>query len=466
MIDLNNIKYIYFLGVGGIGMSALARYFNIKKKVVAGYDKTPTKLTEELIAEGINIHFEDGIQFLPEFIKANLQETKSTTLVIHTPAVPKSHSEYRYFQENGFKIIKRSEALGLIAEQLKTIAVAGTHGKTTTSSLVAHILKTANIDCSAFLGGITQNYHTNLLVSKSNTSSTPVVVEADEYDRSFLTLFPYIAAITSVDADHLDIYGDSKHMIESYELFAKQVNQSGALILKTNVRNKIKVTHPNIITYSINEQADYTIKNLEIKNGEYHYDMDTPKGAIKNVTIGLPGSHNVENALAATAIAQQLDVSDEKIRLALKTFKGVKRRFEYQIKSEKLIFIDDYAHHPEELKACISSVRELYPNKKITGIFQPHLFSRTRDFKEEFAKSLSLLDELILMEIYPARELPIEGVSSAMLLENISISNKKLCQKTELLSELKNRSLEVLLTLGAGDIDTFVEPIKQQLEKN
>ncbi len=466
-MELSNIKYVYFLGIGGIGMSALARYFKAMGKNVSGYDKTPTKLTDELIAEGIDIHFEDNIRFIPKAIKELPYDTENI-LIVYTPAVPKDHSEYVFFSLNGFNIKKRAEVLGMITSTSHTIAVAGTHGKTTTSSLIAHILKTAGLDPSAFLGGITQNYGTNLLLSsnlKTNnqqlTTNDLIVVEADEYDRSFLTLHPEIAVITSVDPDHLDIYGNEKYMQESYSLFASQVKSK--LILKKSIVSKINASK-KAITYSVSDPtAGYFAQEIEIKDGAYHYEVVTPTNVFYDITLGLPGLHNVENSIAAVAVACEMGISEDNIRKALSSFCGVKRRFDYQIKTDKLIFIDDYAHHPEELKACISSAKEMYPNKKITGIFQPHLFSRTRDFADEFARSLDLLDECILMEIYPARELPIEGVNSQMLLDKMRSTNKSICSKEELVEEVSKRKLDVLLTLGAGDIDTFVEPLKNKL---
>jgi UDP-N-acetylmuramate--alanine ligase len=469
-MDLSKIHSVYFLGIGGIGMSALARYFNAMGKKVAGYDKTPTRLTDELIAEGIEIHFEDHIRNIPAYIK-ELPYDVDNILIVFTPAVPKDHSEYVFFNLNGFNIKKRAEVLGMITQTGHTIAVAGTHGKTTTSSLVAHILKSAGLDPSAFLGGITQNYNTNLLLSErlkvQNDSSDKehmIVVEADEYDRSFLTLHPEIAVITSVDADHLDIYGDPRQVEESFSLFAKQVKSK--LILKKNIVSKINTDGRTPITYAVNDDsADYFAQNIRIENGFYIYEIITPFNIFEDITLGLPGLHNVENSVAAVAIACQLNISERVIRESLASFKGVRRRFDYHIKTETLIYIDDYAHHPEELKASISSAKEMYPGKKITGIFQPHLFSRTRDFADDFARSLDLLDECILMEIYPARELPIAGITSQMLLDKMKLSNKCICQKDTLLAELANRSLEVLMTMGAGDIDTFIEPIKKQLTK-
>lgn len=469
MLNLDHIKHIYFLGIGGIGMSALARYFKAQGKDVSGYDKTPTKLTSELIAEGIDIHFEDNIGLVKPEISNPLSETgKESVLIVLTPAVPKEHSEYVHFQQLGLNIKKRSEVLGAITKQTHTIAVAGTHGKTTTSSLTAHILKVSGMDISAFLGGITQNYNTNLLLGesirnyRSDIRDHRVVVEADEYDRSFLTLHPRVAVITSMDADHLDIYGSKEYVEESYSMFSRQV---GKLIIKKSIQPTLKYGDAKPLTYSLNDEADYSAKNIRIEDGQYVYDIKTPSGVIEKVTLGLPGMHNVENSIAAAAVAKQEGVSDDAIREALASFRGVKRRFDYQVKTKELVYIDDYAHHPEELRACITSVKQLYPGKKVTGIFQPHLFSRTRDFADGFAESLSLLDELILMEIYPARELPIPGVTSSMLLDKVTIKNKKLVQKADLIDEIKSRDLQVLITMGAGDIDTFVEPIKRELEK-
>lgn len=461
--DFKNIKHVYFLGIGGIGMSALARYFKVNGKNVAGYDKTPTSLTTELINEGIAVHFDDNINSAPGYILDAIKNEQGSLLVIHTPAVPKNHSEYVYLKECGIRIIKRSEALGLITEQLYTVAVAGTHGKTTVSSLITHILKTAGVDCTAFLGGITQNYNTNFLLSKSNSDNNPVVVEADEYDRSFLTLSPNIAVITSVDSDHLDIYGNREHVLESYTLFSKKIKSGGKLILKKPVKETLGIT--NCISYSLNEKADYYASDVKINNGTFTYSIVCKNQIITDLTLGLPGMHNIENSVAATAVAMEMNIPTKKIKEALASFRGVKRRFDYQIKTNKLIYIDDYAHHPEELKACISSVKQLYPTKKITGVFQPHLFTRTRDFADDFARSLELLDELLLMEIYPARELPIEGITSAMLLNKIKLQHKQVCQKNELVNKVVQTKPEVLLTLGAGDIDTFVEPIKIALEK-
>lgn len=434
-------------------MSALARYFVSQGKSVAGYDRTETELTKELIAEGMDIHFEDNSKLIPSFFFNTEQ-----TLVIYTPAIPSGHEELNYFRENGFKVKKRSEVLGLLTQNHFTIAVAGTHGKTTTSSIAAHILNNAEGGCTAFLGGIAVNYNSNLLLS---SGSNKMVVEADEYDRSFLTLNPDVAIVTSTDPDHLDIYGTKENMEKNYHEFVSKIKDGGTLIYKSEL--SFGDTEKKSFTYSLKGKSDFTIENLSVENSEYVFDVCSPVENIDKVKFGFPGLHNVENALAATAAAQVSGISIEVIKKALASYKGVRRRFEYIIKTEAMVFIDDYAHHPRELSTCISSVKALYPGKKITGIFQPHLFSRTKDFADGFAKSLEELDELILLEIYPARELPVEGVNSKMLLEKINLKNKVLLSKDEVLKEIGERKPEVLLTLGAGDIDKMVEPIKKKL---
>jgi len=470
MLQLEKIQNIYFIGIGGIGMSALARYFNAAGKFVCGYDRTSTTLTDELISEGIEVHFEENTTLIPESISNPAD--KNEVLIVYTPAVPETNKELAYFKENGFEVKKRAEILSSIAGQKYTIAIAGTHGKTTISSMVAHIFKYANKDCTAFLGGISQNYNTNFLFPKTEEGSV-FVTEADEYDRSFLALYPDIAVITSIDADHLDIYGDENKMREAYIQFAKQVKNTGKLIIKENLHlnNDVspsrvttrKAWHQySVITYSLSSPADYYAENITIENGQYIFDVISPVENIKGLKLGLPGRHNVENAIAAIAVAQTMELETNNIKEAINSFKGVKRRFEYQVKTDNMIFIDDYAHHPTEIKACISAVRELYPCKKITGIFQPHLYSRTRDFANEFARGLELLDELILLDIYPARELPIEGVNAKMLFDKIELVNKKMCKNNELIDEI-GKDVEVLLTLGAGDIDQLVEPIKDKL---
>lgn len=457
-----NYKMIYFLGVGGIGMSALARYFNHYKIKVAGYDKTETVLTKELVKEGIEIHYSEDVELVKKHL-AGLN--KEEVLVVYTPAVPKEHKEYVYLLENNYIIKKRAEVLGDITKEYKTIAIAGTHGKTTTSSLVAHIIKQAGYNCYAFLGGITKNYNTNLLLGDDKkTENTYLVVEADEYDRSFLTLHPDYAVITSVDADHLDIYGNEQYVQDSYTLFSKQVKEGGFLLVKKNVDNTLALTGKRH-TYAVSLNADYYAENIRVRNAEFFYDVKAGNTVFTDLLLGIPGAHNVENSVAAIAIALEIGIEKSVIADALRSFKGVKRRFDYRIKTDAVVYIDDYAHHPEELRATITATKSLYPNKKITGIFQPHLFSRTRDFADGFAESLDLLDETILLEIYPAREKPIENVNSQMLLDKMKSSQKEVCGKEELLDRLKNKKIEVLLTMGAGDIDTQIEPIENLLSK-
>jgi UDP-N-acetylmuramate--alanine ligase len=458
-MNILNYKLYYFLGIGGIGMSALARYFNHYQKKVIGYDKTATRLTAQLEEEGIKCHFEENVNLLQEILSGYKKEE---VLIIYTPAVPKEHAEYQFLLNNNYQILKRSQVLGEITKQFKTIAIAGTHGKTTTTTLVTHLLKSAGINCFAFMGGISKNYNTNLLLGDVNNKDTYVVVEADEYDRSFLTLHPQIALITSVDADHLDIYGDANHVKEGYSLFAKQVKEDGILIVKKNVDNELRLTNKRLI-YSLNLDTEYCAQSIVIENAQCSYNIQSPIESINYVTLGLSGMHNVENSIAAVAIAQQLGVKGSVIKEALRSFSGVKRRFDYRLKTEKVVYIDDYAHHPEELRATIGSVKRLYPDKKITGIFQPHLFSRTRDFADEFALSLDMLDECILLDIYPAREKPIEGVTSQMLIGKMKLQNKKVLGKNEALEFLKSNKPQVLLTMGAGDIDGLIEPIEKIL---
>jgi len=463
-------KLIYFLGIGGIGMSALARYFNHYGIRVTGYDKTPTVLTSELQDEGIEVHFDENAEYVT-YLLAEFK--KEEILIVYTPAVPKEHAEYVFLQKQGYAIKKRAEVLGEITREFKTIAVAGTHGKTTTSSLVAHILKVAGFNVYAFLGGITKNYNTNLLLGlpspvgspdsyreRERANETYVVVEADEYDRSFLTLHPYIGVITSVDADHLDIYGDVTFMHESYTLFANQVN--GHLIVKKSVDNTLSLSAKRY-TYAVNLGADFYAKNIEIHDADFYFDISS-FSSFDHALLGIPGVHNIENATAAVAVSQLLNIDNDTIKKALLSFSGVKRRFDYHIKTKEVVYIDDYAHHPEELKAAIGAAKALYPLKKVTGIFQPHLFTRTRDFADGFAESLDMLDECILLDIYPARELPIEGITSEMLLSKMKLKNKHLVKKNEVLDFLKKHDTQVLMTLGAGDIDTLVDPIEKLLK--
>jgi UDP-N-acetylmuramate--alanine ligase len=458
MTKANNINNFYFLGIGGIGMSALARYFKRLGKHVSGYDKTETQLTRELQAEGIDIHFEDNINAIPQTCLVD----KLNTLVVYTPAVPKELKELNYFIDNNYTVIKRSQLLGLITKESETIAVAGTHGKTTTSTIIAHIIKQSGKSCAAFLGGIAKNYNSNLLLSDEKGV---VVVEADEYDRSFLTLYPTFAVITSMDADHLDIYGSKEYMEESYRLFAQQVNSKGLIVVKKGLDLGANVSTA-IKTYSVTEEADYMAINIRVEDGRFLFDFVSSDLKIENIVFGMPGRHNVENAVAAIAIALNIGIDKDIIKEALNSFEGVKRRFEFHVRTSNKVYVDDYAHHPEELRACIDGVKELYKDKKITGVFQPHLFSRTKDFADGFAQSLDKLDECVLLDIYPARELPIEGVSSKMILEKMKLNTKQLLSKEDLLNYIAINKPEVLITLGAGDIDQLVEPIKKIYQLN
>jgi UDP-N-acetylmuramate--alanine ligase len=442
-------------------MSALARYFNHYGKIVYGYDKTESPLTKQLQEEGIQIHFEDNDELLKSLL-SRFEENE--ILFIYTPAIPVTNSELLYVQKHQLNLQKRAWVLGEITKQFKTIAIAGTHGKTTTTSLVTHILKTAEINCFAFLGGISQNYNTNLILGDANDSEAYVVVEADEYDRSFLTLHPFISVITSVDADHLDIYGSQNAMHQSYLQFASQTQKNGILIVKKTVDNDLNIKDKRLI-YSLNLDTDFSATAIHIVDGQFCYDINSVIESVSQVAIGLPGLHNVENSIAAVAVAQQLGITGDVINKALRSFKGVKRRFDYRVKSKSIVYIDDYAHHPEELTAAITAAKQLYPDKVITGIFQPHLFSRTRDFVNEFAASLDLLDVCVLLEIYPAREQPIDGVNAQWLLDKMTCKNKSLVKKEHVIDFLKTQQCEVVMTLGAGDIDTLIEPIEMYLKQ-
>ena len=445
-MNLNQIKNVYFIGIGGIGMSALARYFKNIGKTVSGYDKTPTTLTNELILEGIQIHFEDDTKAIPsDYIVEN-------TLVIVTPAVPVSHSEWNYFIDKGYVIKKRAEVLGIITKDTFCFAVAGTHGKTTTSSILGHVLYQSGLDVTAFLGGIVENYQSNLI----GNGKTITVVEADEFDRSFLHLHPDIACVTSMDADHLDIYGDVSAIEESFREFASKVEDKSKIFVP-------KGLNLEGLTIAINENANYSVQNIRIEESAYVFNIKTPSKIIENIAFGLPGHHNLMNALMAFAMAYTYGIEANTIKEALASFKGVQRRFSYQIKTKKLVYIDDYAHHPTEINAVHQAVRELYPNQKVLAVFQPHLFSRTKDFADDFAKSLSAFDELILLDIYPARELPIEGITSSWLLSKIANNHKKLISKEDLISALLKSEATVIVTIGAGDIGELVPKIKQEL---
>ena len=460
-MNILDYKLYYFIGAGGIGMSALVRYFNHYGKTVYGYDKTETDLTRKLQDEGAQLHFDEDKALVKKLFSLYHKED---ILVIYTPAVPKDHAEFVYLQNEGYNLQKRAWVLGEITKQFRTIAIAGTHGKTTTTTLTTHILKTAGINCFAFLGGISQNYKTNLLLGDTNDKDAYVVVEADEYDRSFLTLHPYITVITSVDADHLDIYGDLNTMHQTYTQFASQVQKEGFLIVKKNVDNDLRLKDKRLV-YSLNLDTEYSANSIEIIDGEFCYNINSPIEPVSHAAIGLPGLHNVENSIAAVAVAQQLGIKGDVINKALRSFKGVKRRFDYRIKSKSIVYIDDYAHHPEELRAAITAAKQLYPDKKVTGIFQPHLFTRTRDFADGFAESLDLLDVCVLLEIYPAREKPIEGINSQMLLDKMKSKEKFLVKKENVLEFLKTHPPQVLMTLGAGDIDSLIEPIEKMLNE-
>ena len=445
-MNITKINNVYFIGIGGIGMSALARYFHNIGKNVSGYDKTPTVLTNELIAGGISIHFDDDINQIPtDFFTEN-------TLVVITPAVPITHSELNYFLEREYVVKKRAEVLGLITKDTFCFAVAGTHGKTTTSSILGHILYESGEDVTAFLGGIVENYNSNLI----GTGKTISVVEADEFDRSFLHLHPNIACVTSMDADHLDIYGDASSIEESFREFASKVQDKTKIFVP-------KGLDLDGLTIAINENATYKAFNIRIENNNYVFDVQTPSEIIKNLSFGLPGHHNLMNALMALAMALTFGSPTKSIAKALASFKGVQRRFSYQIKSENLVYIDDYAHHPTEINAVNQAVRELYPNQKVLAIFQPHLFSRTKDFADDFAKSLSQFDEILLLDIYPARELPMQGITSEWLLTKIDNTNKQLVSKVNLLSTIYKSNATVIVTIGAGDIGELVPNIKSEL---
>ncbi|HAH23549.1 MAG TPA: UDP-N-acetylmuramate--L-alanine ligase [Prolixibacteraceae bacterium] len=458
MQKLADIKQAYFLGIGGIGMSALARYFASQGIAVSGYDRTSTELTLQLEKEGIAVHYQDNPQLLPSGL--NVEDS----LIVYTPAVPANHQELNFLIDLGFIIHKRAEVLGIICNSQRTIAVAGTHGKTSVSTMTAHILKSSVTGCSAFLGGISKNYQTNLLID--HTGSPWIVAEADEFDRSFLQLKPELAVITSMDADHLDIYGSHEKVIESFRLFAGKVKEGGSLVLKKGLSVSEDLQNIRIFNYSITEEADFCAENVTLKEGFYQFDLKTPELRIEKLVLNYPGLLNVENAVAASALAILAGVSPDEIRSALASYSGVKRRFDIQLNNGTFVLIDDYAHHPEEMRATIQSVRDIYKGRTLTGIFQPHLYSRTKDFASSFAKSLDLLDEVVLLDIYPARELPMEGVTSELIFNQVTNPNKRLCNKKELAAQARSFKPGIVLMMGAGDIDTLVQPVKEQLLKN
>lgn len=458
MNSLENIKNVYFLGIGGIGMSALARYFKFTGRNVAGYDKTQTALTDMLESEGIHVHFEDDIRKIPT--NWNPHET----LAVFTPALPDDHEELAWFREKPIGLLKRAKVLGLLCNEKSGIAVAGTHGKTSVSTMVATILNQTQKGCGAFLGGISKNFGSNLLLPKEN--SPWIVAEADEFDRSFLHLNPVLALITSIDADHLDIYGNKEKIVESFEKFISQIQKHGKLVIKKGVEINQAKTSAEIFSYSLNDKTDFATRNLRLdKNrGVYFFDLKTPEGNIANCSMSYPGLINVENAVGAAALAWLAGVSADEIKSGIEKYQGVARRFDIQLKNEQHIFIDDYAHHPAELKAFITSAKKLYEGKKMTGIFQPHLYSRTKDFASEFAESLDLLDEAILLPLYPAREKPIPGVSSELIFNQMKLKNKFLLEKDEIPAFIQHSEIQVLATMGAGDIDKMVNQIKEILQ--
>ena len=457
-MDVNTLESVYFIGAGGIGMSALVRYFLSKGKKVGGYDRTPSELTEKLIKEGAAIHYEENEELISDEFR-----NPASTLVVYTPAVPDTHKELTYFRENGFEIHKRSQVLGMLTRAGKGLCVAGTHGKTTTSTMTAHLLHQSHVGCNAFLGGISKNYGTNLLLSDS---SEYIVIEADEFDRSFHWLSPYLSVITATDPDHLDIYGTKEAYLESFRKYTSLIRPGGALImrkgieLQPNLQNGVK-----LYTYS-KEEGDFHAENIRIGNGEIFFDYVSPLGNIQDIQLGVPVSINIENGVAAMALAQMSRVTDEEIKKGMASFRGVDRRFDFKIKNDKVVFLSDYAHHPSEIKQSILSMRALYRDKKLTAVFQPHLYTRTRDFYKDFADSLSLLDEVILVDIYPAREQPIPGVTSKLIYDHLRPGiEKSMCRKEDILDVLSKKDIEVLITLGAGDIDNYVPQIRELLNK-
>ena len=457
-MDVNTLKSVYFIGAGGIGMSALVRYFLSKGKKVGGYDRTPSELTLKLIEEGADIHYDEA----PENIPSDFLNPEST-LVVYTAAMPEDHILLQYFRKHGFTIYKRAQVLGMLTRSSKGLCAAGTHGKTTTSTMAAHLLHQSHVGCDAFLGGISKNYGTNLLLSDT---SEFVVIEADEFDRSFHWLTPYATVITSTDADHLDIYGTEEAYLESFSHYTSLIQPGGTLIMREGIS-----LHPRLqdgvkcYTYST-ESGDFHAENIRIGGGEIIFDYVSPLGNIQNVQLGVPVAINIENGIAAMALAQLSGVTNEEIKAGMASFRGVDRRFDFKIKTDKIVYLSDYAHHPEEIKQSILSMRALYEGKKMTGIFQPHLYTRTRDFYQEFADSLSLLDEVILTDIYPARELPIEGISSQLIYDNLRPGiEKTLCKKEEILEILKGKEIEVLITLGAGDIENYAASICEILDE-
>lgn len=457
-MNIDKATAVYFVGAGGIGMSALIRYFLSKGKRVGGYDKTPSELTEQLNKEGAEIHYEDDVNLV-----SGVYKNPETTLVVYTPAVPDSHTELTYFRERGFEVMKRARVLGEITNCSRGLCVAGTHGKTTTSSMLAHLLKQSHVDCNAFLGGILKNYESNLMLSDTSDFT---VIEADEFDRSFHWLRPYMAVITSADPDHLDIYGTAEAYRESFEKFTSLIRPDGCLIIKKGIHVTPRLQEGvKKYSYSVTEKADFYAENINIVDGNITFDFVGPEIRIPSVELGVPVKVNIENGVAAMALAWLNGATPEEMKKGMASFAGPRRRFDFHLKTDQVVLIDDYAHHPAELSQSIISVKELYAGRKVTGIFQPHLYTRTRDFADDFAASLSLLDELILLDIYPAREEPIPGVTSRIIFDKVTIPSKTLCKKEDLLEVVANGKYEVVLMVGAGNIDRLVEPVKEILCK-
>ena len=448
---------LYFIGAGGIGMSALVRYFLAKGYRVAGYDRTSSPLTEALQSEGLEIVYDESVDLIPDYCR-----DPKTTLVVYTPAIPATHAGLVYFREHGFKVVKRAELLGLITQSSKGLCFSGTHGKTTTSSMAAHIFHESPIGCNAFLGGILRNYNSNLILSDHSPFT---VIEADEYDRSFHWLHPYMAVVTATDPDHLDIYGTEEAYLESFAHFTSLIQPGGCLVIKKGIKLVPRVQEVvKVYTYSARDGGDFHADNIRVGNGTILFDFVAPDGVVTDVELGVPVDINIENAVAAMAIARLNGVADDDMRRAMASFKGAKRRFEFWVKRDDRVMIDDYAHHPDELKASIRSVRALYPGRKLTVIFQPHLYSRTRDFAPQFAEALSMADQVILLDIYPARELPIPGVTSQLIFDRITCRDKELCLREKLLERIKECNFDILLTMGAGDIDRLLPEIASIVE--
>lgn len=456
-MNRKEMKSVYFIGAGGIGMSALVRYFLHKGYNVGGYDKTPSELTEKLIKEGAQIHYEENVEAIDACFKQ-----KESTLVVYTPAIPAEHKEMMYFREQGFEVLKRAQVLGALTESYKGLCVAGTHGKTTTSTMAAHLLHQSHVDCNAFLGGISKNYGTNYIFSESDY----VVIEADEFDRSFHWLRPYMTVITATDPDHLDIYGTKDAYLESFRHYTTLIQPGGALIIHKGLEMKVNVQEGVKVYEYAREEGDFHAENIRIGGGEIVFDFVHPAGVVKNIQLGVPVSINIDNGIAAMALAILNGVSDDELREGMKSFRGVDRRFDFKVKTDEMVFLSDYAHHPNEIEQSIKSVRALYEDKKIAAIFQPHLYTRTRDFYKEFASALSLLDSVYLCDIYPARELPIEGVTSKLIYDNLRPEMEKhLIHKEDILDVVRKKDFDVLMSLGAGDIENFVPQITDILSK-